>query len=111
VAVCVLVFALTGQQAMAQYPVYVGGYGRGGHHVHHDHHYTVPSPIYHDQYYNAGFGSYGLGNGLPPVYGSGYSYPQYIPHGTTSIYSNNYYGHAAHSHHGWHLGHYLLGHH
>ncbi len=42
-AVCVLVFALSSQQAKAQYPVYGGGYGHGGHRVHHDHHYSVPN--------------------------------------------------------------------
>ncbi len=90
-AVCVLVFALSSQQAKAQYPVYGGGYGHGGHRVHHDHHYSVPTPIY-QQNYNSGYGSYGMGNALPPVYGSSYSYPQYVPPVTTSIYSNNYYG-------------------
>jgi|LakMenEpi03Aug12_release.lakeMendotaPanAssembly.Ray.scaffolds.fasta_scaffold141298_2 hypothetical protein len=109
-AVCVLVFALSSQQAKAQYPVYGGGYGHGGHRVHHDHHYSVPTPIY-QQNYNSGYGSYGVGNALPPVYGSSYSYPQYVPPVTTSIYSNNYYGRPVHSHHSWHPGHYLLGHH
>ena len=77
-AVCVVGFVLSGQQANAQHPMYGGAYGHGGHYVHHDHHYSIPAPVY-QQSYNSGYGSYAVGNTLPPHYGGGYTYPQRPP--------------------------------
>lgn len=108
--VCAVGLAVTAEQASAQYPVYGGGYGYGGHHVHHDHHYSTPAPLYAPSYGSA-YGSYGVGNSISPVYGNSYPQPQFAPPVTTSYYSNNYYGRPSHSHHSWHPGHYLLGHH
>lgn len=106
------------QQANAQHP----GYGQHGmvhqgyvqsgygHHqnFHHGHQFAVPSP---NQYYS-GYGSpvqsYAPSGGL---YGGGNGYGQIVIPRTTTSYSNNYYGQPTHSHHSWHPGHYLLGHH
>lgn len=119
IVVCAVAFAMCGQQANAQYPQFPqypmngAGYGYGGHHshhAHHDYHYSAPVPNY-QQNYNLGYGSYGIGNALPSVYGSNYSYPQYAPPVVPTYYQNNYYERPSHSHHSWHLGHYLMGHH
>ncbi|MFO0944152.1 MAG: hypothetical protein U0930_25870 [Pirellulales bacterium] len=113
IAFGVTLFAFTGQQASAQYPFYgegYNGYGHGGHYTHHDHHYSVPAPLYQPSYASS-YGAYGIGNAVPPVYGAATPTPQYAPPVATAYYSNNYYGRPAHSHHSWHPGHYLLGHH
>ena len=111
-AVFGLGFVFCSPQANAQYPAYGGGYGYGGYQVHHDHHYSVPAPIYQPGYssgYESSYGSYGVGNALPPAYG-GYTVPQYSAPATTSYFSNNYYGRPALPQHSWHPGHYLFGH-
>ena len=59
----------------------------------------------------AQYPSYGYGNSLPSGYGGGIAYPQYNTPQVSSYYSNNYYGRLTHSHHSWHPGHYLSGHH
>jgi hypothetical protein len=110
IAFGVAIVAFTSQHASAHYPVYGGGYGHGAHYARHDHHYSAPAPLNHPSY-SSSYGAYGMGNVVPPVYGSGYSHPQYAPPVATSYYSNNYYGRPTHSHHSWHPGHYLLGHH
>jgi hypothetical protein len=115
IVVCVALAGLgllfTSEQASAQYPSYGGsGYGHGGHYSHHDHHYAAPPQPY-VQGYGSGLPSYGYGNSLPSGYGGGIAYPQYNTPQVSSYYSNNYYGRPAHSHHSWHLGHYLSGHH
>lgn len=100
----------TAKQAIAQYPSFSSnGHGHQSHYSHHDHHYVQPARPYVQRYGEQP--SYGLSGSLPPVYGRGIAYPQYTTPPVTSYQSNNYYIRPNHSHHNWHLGHYLLGHH
>lgn len=97
-------------QVSAQYPAF-GGYGYGhGHSAHHDHHYSVPIQP-HTQNFAPAYPSYGYGNSYSSGYGNAPPAPQYSVPQVSSYYSNNYYGRPSHSHHNWHPGHYLLGHH
>ncbi|XZE35781.1 hypothetical protein SH501x_001323 [Pirellulaceae bacterium SH501] len=105
--VCAVGLAVTAEQASAQYPIYGGGFGYGSHH---DQHYSTRAPMYTPSY-GSTYGAYGYGNSIPPVYGNSYSQPQFAPPVSTSYYSNNYYGRPIQSHHNWHAGHYLSGHH
>ena len=113
IAIVGLGMSLAPAQASAQYPSH-GAYGYSHPHlVHHDpHHYAQPQPYVLG--YGAGYNSFNLGNSLsPPSYGAyqgSIGYPQVSPP-VSSYYSNNYYGSPSHSHHSWHPGHFLSGHH
>lgn len=116
-SVICLGFAVGSQQASAQHSGYgqhglnQHGYAQRGisHHqnYHNDHHYAPASPQYYSGY--AGPVSPYVPSG--GVYGGGYGSGQVVIPRTTTNYSNNYYGQPTHSHHTWHPGHYLLGHH
>lgn len=100
-------------RASAQYPIYAPqSYGPVVHqHGHHTHHY-VPSTT---QYY-AGYGAsgyqYAPNVGYPPVYGGAVLSQPVAPPSSLYYPNSTYYGApSAHLHHGWHPGHYLLGHH
>ena len=104
----VLLFSTT--DAKAQYPSY-GGYGQiyGGHHWHGNHHVSLPQSYV--QGYGNGISAYGFNNSIPQQYSSNYAYPQAGVPQVSSFYSNNYYVRPTYSHHSWHQGHYLFGHH
>ena len=110
-AVLGLALLFSTNEASAQYPSY-GGFGQGysRHHSHHDHHYVAPQQSY-GQGYGSGIPSYGYNSQFSQPYSSNYGYPQTGIPQVSSYYSNNYYGRPAHSHHSWHPGHYLSGHH
>ncbi|MDX1926739.1 MAG: hypothetical protein SFV81_09485 [Pirellulaceae bacterium] len=112
VGVAILASVVGAGQASAQYPSY-GGHGYGhGQVVHHDHHYGARIQPYPQSFAPAfGYGnsySSGYGNAIPVPQ---YQVPQYSVPQVSSYYSNNYYSRPQHSHHSWHPGHYLLGHH
>lgn len=88
-----------------------GGYGQsyGGHHWHGDHHVSLPQSYV--QGYGNGISAYGFNNSIPQQYSSNYAYPQAGVPQVSSFYSNNYYVRPTYSHHSWHPGHYLFGHH
>lgn len=110
VAAAMVASVVGASQANAQYPSF-GGYGYGhGHSVHHDQHYGVPVQPYSPSYAPA-YPSYGYGSSYSSGYGNAFQMPQYPTPPISSYQSNNYYGRPVHSHHSWHPGHYLLGHH
>lgn len=107
------------ERAEAQYPIYAPQtYGHVVHehdyHDHYDDHYHAPpAPQYYSGYAAVPvYPQYVPRVSYSPVYsGGGLGYVQPVVPQSPVYYSNNYYNQSAHTHHGWHLGHYLRGHH
>ena len=102
------------QRANAQYPMVApqsyGQFAPG--HAHHSH-YCAPSASPYYSGYGAPVMPYPPAVSYPPVYGANAIYaPPAVPQSSIYYSNSTYYGRPpAHTHHGWHPGHYLLGHH
>lgn len=101
-------------RASAQYPVYAPpSYGHVVHDHSHSHHHYRPLTTQYYSGYGAPVYQYAPRPSYSPVYGSGVVYAQPAAPPSPIYYSNSTYYNVppAHTHHRWHPGHYLLGHH